>query len=57
LIDDMTTRSEWTFFLRIGLVFLLSAAPTTGVGRSIPARIDAAPLDRAGSVVEGGVAG
>jgi hypothetical protein len=40
--------------LRIGLVFLLSAAPTTDVRRSIPAGIDAAPLDRLGSVVEGG---
>jgi hypothetical protein len=50
----LTTRSDWIFFVRIGLVFLLSAAPTTDIRRSVPASIDAAPLDGVGSVVEGG---
>jgi len=35
-------------------VFLLTAAPTTDVRRSIPAGSDATPLDGVGTVVEGG---
>jgi hypothetical protein len=50
----LTTRRDWIFFVRIGLVFLLTAAPTTDARRSIPAGLDAAPLDGVGSVVEGG---
>jgi hypothetical protein len=49
----LTTRSDWIFFVRIGLIFLLSAAPTP-VRHSIPAGIDAAPRDGVVSVVEGG---
>jgi hypothetical protein len=52
----LTTRSEWRLFVRICLVFLLSAAPTTDGRRSIPAGTDAAPLDGVGSVVDGGEA-
>jgi hypothetical protein len=52
----LTIHSGWRFFVEIGLVFLLTAAPTIEVRRSIPTGIDAAPLDRVGNVVEGGEA-
>jgi hypothetical protein len=50
----LTTRSDWKFFVRIGVMFLLTAAPTTDARRAIPAGGDAAPLDGVRSVVEGG---
>ena len=55
LIDhDKTMRGDRIFLVTIGLVFLLSAAAKTEMGRSMPCPVAALPLGPAGNVLEGG---